>query len=226
MPFRIRGCSKRASSGAALAPLHRDEKHPRARLGDKARGVDDNRAEPVVLNSKAPTRSRRNPFLSVGRETTVHVLQDDRARRASCLCKPAHELPEWPESTRPRDGSCQFLGRGLCIPRRAKGPGRERTPMRGQFLQTARSSNVSLATSSCLMSRLTIVADIGCNFHRIEVIGELAIPGLAEASPGHASASEKFQESQLTFTHRRHAECRTMIRAMFGPLGELKRRPV
>ena len=53
---------------------------------------------------------------------------------------------------------------------------------------------------------VAVVSDIGRNLHRVEVIGEQATPGFAKASSGHASASKKFQEGQLAFTHRRQAE--------------------
>src|SRR5271170_3569345 len=96
-----------------------NEKHPRPRLRNKMRGVDD-RGSKFVLGVRERGGDRGEVLSAVGGQTSIDVFQNDRSWSAVRVHKTAHQFPKRPERARTGRGIVPFAAKAPIAARKGK----------------------------------------------------------------------------------------------------------
>ena len=164
-----------------------DHEHPRPRLRDEARGVDLQGSEAVALIGQGPAQGGEVGAAVRGQQAD-DVLDDDGVGAAALGAQRLHQLPE-AEKGRGAAAlqACPCAGQTEVLAGTG-GPGQI-----GLAGQVGGGDLPDVAFVE-VRRRVRVVVAIGRGLDRIEVVGEGAGPGLAQAEAGHAAAGEELVE--------------------------------
>ena len=112
----------------------------------------------------------------MGRQTPKYVFQDDRARSARQPPQGPALASRMAKTFLTESARCLARDRDRDSFQRAKGLGREMTPMRGRLSVVGKSESVRLATSPVLDVADAPIRYVGPNLLLVEIVGEQAAP--------------------------------------------------